>query len=158
MVPEGGISCSIPVTKNADPTVVTAGQSFTFDITITNPFDCILSQVKVLDVITSNGPTFKVVGSTPSATISGGTVRFNSVADLKPHSSATLTIKVSIPANSPGGKLKDVVHVAGTCGKGTATGTATGVAGSGGIPLTGTFTLNAPTVNAVSAKPKPRTG
>lgn len=158
MVPTNGISCSIPVTKTANPTVVTAGQSFTFDIVVTNPFDCILSKVRITDVITSDKPTFNVTGTNPTATVNGGTVTFTSVADIAAHSSRNLSITVHIPANSPGGKLTDTVHVAGSCGKGTATGTATGVAGSGTIPLTGTVTLHAPTVNAVSAKPKPRTG
>ncbi|GAC1443075.1 MAG: hypothetical protein NVS3B26_11690 [Mycobacteriales bacterium] len=163
-VPAGGISCSIPVSKVADPSAVTAGQTFTFGITITNPFDCTLSKLHVVDVITSDGPTFKVLSATPAATINGGSVTFNDVADIKPHSSSDLSISVKIPSNSRGGTLTDTVHVSGSCGNGngtgtgTVTGTAAGTAGSGSIPLTGTVTLNAPKVSAVASAALPRTG
>lgn len=150
-VPAGGIICSIPVTKTANPMAVTAGQSFTFAITITNPFDCTLSQLHVTDVITSDGPTFRILSTTPSSTVSGNTITFGSVAAIKPHSSSGLTITVAIPQSSPAGRLTDTVDVSGTCGSGTATGTATGLAGSGSIPLTGTVTLAAPTVGAFAA-------
>lgn len=163
-VPVGGVSCSIPVTKVADPSAVTAGQTFTFVITITNPFDCTLSNLHVNDLITSDGPTYKVLSASPSATINGGSVVFNNVANIKPHTSSNLSIRVSIPSNSHGGRLTDTVHVSGSCGNGngtgtgTVTGTATGTAGSGNIPLTGTVTLTAPAVSPVAAATLPRTG
>lgn len=163
-VPTGGVSCSIPVTKTANPTSVTAGQTFTFSIDIRNPFDCTLSNITAVDTLTSNGPTYTIGALTPRGTVRGNTVTFGGINDVKPHSSTVLTMKVTIPRDSKGGKLTDTVKVTGTCasgngtGTGTVTGTAVGTAGAGSIPLVGIGTLSAPSITAVANKPLPRTG
>lgn len=154
--PAGGISCPIPVTKSANPATVNPGDHLTYSIVVTNPYQCTLSNVKVVDTTTaSSGVQFVLTSATPTPnTIIGGTVTFNNAATLAPGGSETLTINVSIPSSSSGGTLTDNAVVTGTCGLGNAAGTATvnvGLNGStvlattiggrsGALPVTGGLT------------------
>lgn len=152
IVPAGGISCPIPVTKSADPSTVTSstpGGNFTVSITIKNSFDCDLTGVSATDEITrkSGTPTFSIVtGDSHNDPKAGAGATF--VNDKSgTHSSATYPALGTIPAG--GTKvLKVVIHVASGSGViqdiATANGTLSCPGGNAigrAVALTGSFTL-----------------
>lgn len=153
VVPAGGIHCGIPVTKTATPTVVAAGHPFLFTITVTNPYDCKLTNVAVVDVVSATrGVKYVIQSTSPASTHTASRINFTGVPDIAPHSSTQLRISMFVPASSAAGLITDTVNVSANCGSSGATSSA-GVT----IPLTGKFVLHAPRVTA--AKPNlPRTG
>lgn len=152
-VPAGGIHCAIPVNKTATPSVVAAGHPFHFTITVTNPYDCTLSGVHVVDAVTATrGVKFVIQSTQPSSTHTSNKITFTGVPNIGPHSSTQLQISMFVPASSAAGIITDTVDVTGTCGSGGANSSA-----QVSVPLAGTFVLHAPRVTAKKA-PLPRTG
>jgi hypothetical protein len=157
-------TCSIPVNKTANPMTVQAGNQFTWNISI--PTDahsldamaCKLTHVKAIDKIGvfQGSPKFKVesVSNGGSYDAATQTITWTDLGDYTPGSPPIgLTITVSVPSDSPGGILQDIVNV--SSGVGGCTGGAThnaGLVGNlGNTTLTGMFTLNAPTVTTTAA-------
>ncbi|MGH9008673.1 MAG: hypothetical protein ACRDYF_02365, partial [Acidimicrobiia bacterium] len=52
-VPAGGIECGIAMVKKTDKDVVGPGDTFNWTVTVTNPNDCVLTKLKVVDTITA---------------------------------------------------------------------------------------------------------
>jgi hypothetical protein len=160
------INCALPVVKTADPTSVTAGQSFDYTIQIPSPTQladiaCNLSNVSATDTISvlSGTPTFVVTGVSDGGTATknaDGTTTVNwsglsyTVAPLgsPPNQPITLTITVAVPAGSAAGQLQDLVTATGT--PTSCNGGASGIAGLGQATtpatLSGSYTLQQPTV------------
>jgi hypothetical protein len=157
----GAISCTVPVSKVANPTVVTAGNTFTWTISIPSSAaaladsTCDLTNITATDKIkvNSGSPTFTV------GTISNGGVYNTSTSTITWPNLGTyhpgdppilLNVMVSVPSGSSAGVLEDIANV--TAGLGNCTGGATGVATAIGAVqnavIGGTFDLIAPTVNA----------
>lgn len=154
-VPAGGIACPIPVSKTANPATVSPGDSFQYQITVTNPYNCTLSNIKVVDTTKApSGVLFSITGESPTAdSVSGGVVTWNNVGSLAPGASTTLTISATIASNSGGGTLTDTAAVTGSCGIGNANGTATV-----GLPLSGSLTVTTPAVQSGNGAALPVTG
>ena len=53
-VPEGGIECGIQMLKKTDKDVIGPGDTFNWTVTVTNPNDCVLTKLKVVDTITAD--------------------------------------------------------------------------------------------------------
>lgn len=142
-VPSGGIACPIPVTKTANPQNVNPGDSLTYTITVSNPFDCTLNNVKVVDTTTaSSGVRFAITGENPTAdSSSGGVLTWNNLGSIKPGGNLAITVNVTIDKNSSGGTLTETANVTGSCGIGNANGTATV-----DLPLNGSATIQLPTI------------
>lgn len=162
------ITCNIPVVKSANPTSVTAGNTFTYTIQVPDPakladLSCSLTNVTATDVIgdAQGSPTFNVVGvsnggtvnqtSPNQATITWNGLNYNvAPVGAAPNPPITLTITVNTPATSPAGVIQDVVNATGTASG--CNGGVTGIANLGGVngnALTGSYTLTQPAVNAV---------
>jgi hypothetical protein len=161
-VPAGGIECGIGLIKNTNKDVVGPGDDFTWTIKVTNPNDCVLTQLKVVDTITATtGVLWTVTGASPTANQMGNNnVTWNDVGPLNPGQSKDLTINVKLANNTGGGKFLDVAEATGVCGP--AAGTA-GAEAAVGVPLQARVELNLPEVNAVQAgnllpRELPRTG
>ncbi|HYH51628.1 MAG TPA: hypothetical protein VEG38_18960 [Acidimicrobiia bacterium] len=161
-VPAGGIECGIGLVKNSDKTVVGPGDDFTWTIKVTNPNDCVLTQLKVVDTITATtGIIWTVTGASPTANQMGNNnVTWNDIGPLNPGQSKDLMINVKLANNTGGGKFLDVAEATGVCGP--AAGTA-GADAAVGVPLQARVELNLPEVNAVQAgnllpRELPRTG
>lgn len=150
-VPAGGVVCPIPVTKTA-PDTVNIGDTFDFLITVNNPFDCTLTDLRVEDTIAaSRGVRFTIVGTDPTAnSTAGGKVVWENLGSLAPGESKTLKLSVRIDSGSLSGQLTDTVVATANCGLGGAQGGTTI-----NTPLRGTFVLNAP---RVGRGPLPVTG
>lgn len=173
------ILCSIPVIKSSDPTAVTAGSSFNYNIQVPDPakldlIDCSLANVTVTDTITDyqGTPSFTVTDAVDTANGQKGTIREVGPTDWvvtwtglsytvattgqPPNPPIPLRITVSVPGTSTAGVIQDTVLATGTatgCQGGVA-GTTDASAGAGdNAALTGSFTLTQPSVAAAGTAP-----
>jgi len=152
--PAGGIDCpGLGVAKTVDRDPVQVGESFVYTITATNPYDCILMNVRVVDdIIPSNGVTFTVKGSNPPGAVvtdlgnGGRRVVFNNIGDIGPRASRQVQLQLTVDSASGTGRITDTATVTATC----ATGGGSGLTNVS-INLTGTATLNAPQVGGGTA-------
>jgi uncharacterized repeat protein (TIGR01451 family) len=154
-VPAGGIECGIGLLKNSDKTVVGPGEDFTWTVTVTNPNDCVLTNLKVVDTITADpGIVWTVNSATPTANnLTKNNVTWNDVGPLNPGQSKDLKINVKVGPTSGGGKFLDEAVATGVCGP--AAGTA-GADAAVGVPLEARVSLNLPEVNAALGALLPR--
>jgi uncharacterized repeat protein (TIGR01451 family) len=153
-VPEGGIECGLPVSKAPDKDPVTVGETFNYAITIMNPYDCTLTNVKVVDTVTApEGITFSIGATAPQADeVTATTVTWNDIGDIPPHSGVQLGIQITINSATGEGLMTD--HVVATADCATGTGEA-----ETGVGLTGEVTVTAPRVTPDGRpEPIPRTG
>ena len=153
-VPAGGIRCSVPVSKNADKQTVNAGDSFTYNITIENPFaDCELTNVRVEDNITvDRGVLFRILGTSPQASSTTATqVVWNDIGPIPAKGSKTVSIGIQVLGNSAAGKFTNNAKATGTCATGTAQGGARIT-----VPITGETTVTVP--NVAGGRELPATG
>jgi hypothetical protein len=160
-VPEGGIECGIQMSKNTDKPKVGRGETFTWTINVTNPNDCVLTELMVLDTITADpGITWTVDSATPTASkMSSGNVTWNDIGPLKPGQSKDLKITLTVGSDSGGGLFHDLAKASGVCGP--AEGTA-GAEAAVRVPLEASVSLDLPEVNAALGvllpRELPRTG
>ena len=116
--PSGGINCGIPVTKSANPPGVTVNQTFVVTIKIDNPFGCDLTNVRVVDRITTVGSArFQVVDTNPNATtvpagsnLDKGTIIWTTGVGPIPKGGSK-SITATIRAQGGGGEIRDIVDV-----------------------------------------------
>ncbi|MGH9177624.1 MAG: hypothetical protein ACRD0N_03595 [Acidimicrobiales bacterium] len=163
-VPAGGVQCRVPVAKTADKQTVNAGDSFTYNITVTNPFaDCDLINVRVEDTITTTaGVLYNITGTNPAASATqtnAPQVVWNDIGPIGPKQSKTVSITVAIPANSAAGQFTNNAKATGSCATGSAQGGARIT-----VPITGDVTVVVPSVSGGRELPStgvdvlPRTG
>ncbi len=155
-VPPDGIKCpDIEVTKTASPDPVNAGNDFIYTINIVNPYDCTLTDVKVVDTITATrGVKFNIRSQDPAASsVSNNVITWNDVGPIPPRGSKQLRITVNIPADSAAGNLINTAVVNSNCGLDTAQG-----GGKINLGLSGGVRVEIPRVQAQVAPPLPRTG
>jgi uncharacterized repeat protein (TIGR01451 family)/LPXTG-motif cell wall-anchored protein len=161
-VPAGGIKCNVPVSKTADKQTVNAGDTFTYNINVTNPFaDCDLTNVRVVDTITtSGGVRYTITGTNPQASSqTANTITFNDIGPIGPKQSKTVSITVAVAANSAAGQFTNNAVATGNCATGSAQGGARIT-----VPITGETTVVVPSVGGGRELPAtgvdvlPRTG
>jgi hypothetical protein len=160
-LPNGSIACTVPVAKVASVPNVTAGNTFTWSISVPSSATaladsaCDLTNIVVTDKIkvNSGSPSFTVGAISNGGTYntSTGTVTWPNLGTYHPGDPPiVLTVSVSIPSNSPAGVLQDTANV--TAGLGNCTGGVTGITTLIGnvsnVVLGGSITLIAPTVSA----------
>ncbi|MGH9126301.1 MAG: hypothetical protein ACRDZ8_16480 [Acidimicrobiales bacterium] len=175
-LPSGSIDCTVPVAKTANPAAVTAGNTFTWNISVPssasalNDSSCDLININVTDKIkvASGSPSFMVQSVSNGGTFdaSTGTVTWKGLGPYVPGSPPiVLTVTVNVPAGSGAGVLEDTANT--TAQLGNCTGGATGVAtligpNVGNVVVTGSITLVAPQVSAAAGNgvtaPLPTTG
>jgi uncharacterized repeat protein (TIGR01451 family) len=161
VAPAGGIDCpGLGVGKVTDKDPVQVGETFTYTIAVANPYDCILTNVRVQDDITgSAGITFTVGTTTPPASsvtpIAGGTrVVWNDIGPIPARGNDSVQVQVTVNSATSNGRISDTATVTAACATGGGTGT-TNV----NLNLVGQVTLNAPQVGGVAVLPElPRTG
>jgi uncharacterized protein DUF11 len=125
-VPGGGATCpGIGVAKRSSQSTVDAGRRFSWQLELSNPNDCILDQVKLVDTTQpSKGLVYTVVGTSPAAKINGDTVTFEGIGPLSPGATKTLRIDVQVDPTSAAGRFTNQAVATGLCGSSTLTGTA----------------------------------
>ena len=165
------IACTIPVIKTANPTSLTAGKSFTYNISVPDPalvdaIACNLDNLKVVDTISDvpgkGNPTFTVTSANDGGVVdqtspTTATVTWTGLSYTAGSAPIGLAIGVSVPGGSPAGVIQDTVTAAADTGG--CTGGTSGVAdvgsnvglGSNSTALTGSFNLQQPSVAAVTS-------
>ena len=159
-VPAGGLTCDIPVSKVASVDPVTAGQDFTYTISIPSDaalfqalYNCDLINISAVDAVEtqSGNPQIQLISASNGGVISGNRVTWANLGNYTlGQPPIILTIQARIPANSGAGVLRDTVNVSATLGncRGGATGEdiVQGGAQLNGNAITGRVTLVAPNV------------
>lgn len=147
-VPASGITCVLPVEKDADPRLVHPGDRFTYTITVHNPFHCPLSPVRLDDDITADaGVSWSVVSTHPTATTAtDDAIAWKDIGPIASGATKSVTITVKVSSDSAAGRFTDHAHAHGTCTGDAATGNATAVS-------TGDVTVHVPRVAVTGALP-----
>lgn len=106
-VPAAGVTCpGLQVTQTVDPTQVHPGDQFTYTIVVSNPNDCTLTDVKVVETITgSDGVLFTALSPTT----------LGDIGPIGPGESKEITVKVEVPPGSAPGQLSAEAVVTGVC-------------------------------------------
>ena len=160
VVPAGGLTCDIPVSKVASVDPVTVGTDFTYTISIPSDpalyaalFNCDLINISAVDTVEtqSGNPRIQLISASNGGVISGNTVTWPNLGNYTlGQEPIRLTITARIPANSGAGVLRDTVNVSATLGncRGGATGEdiIQGNARLNGSAITGAVTLVGPNV------------
>jgi uncharacterized repeat protein (TIGR01451 family) len=115
--PKGGIDCGIPVAKTVSPSVAHAGQALHYKINITNPFDCTLNPVKVVDQL-APGKVRTSLLNAAGGQKAGNTITWTNVGPIAPHASKTVPVDVQVAPDSPAGVVSNHVNVSATCTSG----------------------------------------
>ncbi|MGH8998505.1 MAG: hypothetical protein ACRDY7_03855, partial [Acidimicrobiia bacterium] len=117
-VPPGGVVCpGIGVTKRTTPETIAPGDRFTWELTVSNPNDCVLDDVVLVDQAgTTRGMRWRVVSATPQARIEGTKVTFEGIGPLGLGESARLRIDGEVDPSSPPGRFLNQAAAAGKCG------------------------------------------
>jgi LPXTG-motif cell wall-anchored protein len=118
-VPAGGVSCPIPVSKTPSANSVSVGDAFILTFTVSNPYDCTLRDVRLEDVIRTEGDArFEILSTDPRASQStsgsglrSGTITWNDIGDLRP--GATRSVTARIGARGGGGAIVDTATASG---------------------------------------------
>ena len=108
MVPAGGIECGLPVTKDANPNSVSVDDLFTTTITVSNPYPCTLTDVRIVDELRTRGQgSFEMVKTKPDAdaapsgaSLTSGRVVWDDIGDIA--SGAEKRVKLTMRAASVG--------------------------------------------------------
>ena len=117
-VPPGGVQCpGITMTKTSDPASVRPGDPFSWSIEVSNPNDCPLDRVQVVDTAaTTAGVAWKPVSSLPRATrAADGSLVFDAVGPLSTGQTKTLKLNAEVEAGSAPGTITNRAVAAGVC-------------------------------------------
>ena len=117
-VPPGGVQCpGVGLVKKSSPQSVRAGDRFSWDISVSNPNDCTLRDVKVIDTpAPSPGVRYTVKSTSPGATqTADGTITFDPIDQLPLGGVRTLRIDAVADDTSAPGTIANSATAAGTC-------------------------------------------
>jgi hypothetical protein len=155
-VPAGGISCpGVNVNKVSDKAEINVGDSFTYTIDATNPYDCELRDTRVTDgIAVPAGLRYRIAGTSPAASISPAQdiLTFNDVGNI-PARGRMRDVTINIQTTDGAGRFLDKAVVDTFCAlENPQTGARVNV------PLRGEVTINVPNVIGKKAPPLPITG
>src|SRR5207247_1468019 len=91
------------------------GETLNYKINITNPFDCTLNPVKVVDEVAPSGVRTSLVNALGGQK-SGNTITWNNVGPIAPHASKTVPVSVLVAPDSPAGVVAHRRHSDGARG------------------------------------------
>jgi hypothetical protein len=170
-VPVGGVRCSIPVSKTPSANSVDVGDAFTVTFTVTNPYDCALRDVRLIDVITTEEDArFEILSTDPRASqatsgsaLRSGAITWSDIGDIPPHARRSVTTRIGarggegaiLDTATASGRLADCAEPGATVGGVSvgAVGTVLrGVSGEVRVPVVATRVL------AQFSEPLPKTG
>lgn len=115
--PPGGVSCDLPISKASDPVEVLPGDTFTHTITVDNPFQCDLTNVRIEDRISAtDGVTWTVDGADPEpASLSDSEVVWEGLGPIAPGEQLSVTITVTVGDDSEAGHFTDEATATARC-------------------------------------------
>jgi len=142
-VPVGGVPCNLTpleITKTFNNDLPVPGSKFDYNVTVHNRGACTLTNVVVTDTITGP-PGASIVSSDPPATSTNGLTTTFNLPDIPPGQTKVIRITVQVPAGAtPGAVFHNEAPTTANCD---------------GRPVTGTGSVNGPTVGQPVL---PRTG
>ncbi len=118
VVPPGGVQCpGITVTKTSEPRSVRPGVQFSWNIDVSNPNDCDLDKVQVIDTPASTAAVaWKPVSSLPRATQSpDGSLVFDAFGPLGTGQTKTLELNAEVEPGSAPGTITNRAVATGAC-------------------------------------------
>jgi hypothetical protein len=117
-VPTGGATCpGVGITKRSTTPTVDAGGRFSWLLDISNPNDCVLDKVKVLDTIqSSRGLDYRVTATSPPGRVDGDTITFDQLGPLHTGATRNLRIDVEVDPNTAAGRFTNQAVATGLCG------------------------------------------
>lgn len=120
VAPAGGISCDLPVSKTSDEDLVEPGDTFTYTITVDNPFQCPLTNVRILDELSaSDDVTWTVDGTEPeAASVSDDEVVWEGLGPIEPGGSLSVSMTVTVGDDSEAGVFRNEATATATCAGG----------------------------------------
>ena len=153
-VPADGIRCpGIGMVLKAEPPTVKPGESFDWHLKVSNPNDCQLAHVKVVNVINAtDGVKYDVDSTEPKAdSAEAANVVFADIGSLEPGTDKDLRIRIKVSDRSGNGHFTDHALATGVCGHAAAKGDADAEEGArsaaaDAVPFEGQVTLDAPDV------------
>jgi hypothetical protein len=125
-VPPGGVACpGIAVSKKSSQPNVDAGSRFNWLIDVSNPNDCVLDKVQLVDTTQpSRGLVYRVISTSPQAKVDGNTVTFAGIGPIPPGGKQSLRIDIEVDPASAGGRFTNLAVANGACGSAAITGAA----------------------------------
>jgi Domain of unknown function DUF11 len=112
--------------KKADPAAVKVGDPFTWLLTVSNPNDCPLTKLKIVDTVAATtGVKYEIVSTTPKADAiaePGSKITFADVGPVPPGQSKDLLIRMKVSDKSSAGKFHNDAVATGRCGPAPAEG------------------------------------
>jgi beta-lactam-binding protein with PASTA domain len=119
-VPDNGVQCpGLKIDHVVDDDPVQAGDDFIYTIKITNPHDCVLKTVRVVESpgAAQGDVEFEVVSVDGVGFVSDDKTKatFPDIGPIGPGESKTVKVKVKSPGDSPPGVLEAVAVVTGLC-------------------------------------------
>ena len=125
-VPPGGATCpGINITKRSSQPTVDAGGRFSWLLEISNPNDCVLDQVNLVDTTQpSKGLVYKVVATSPQGKVDGDKVTFEKIGPVPPGAKRSVRIDVEVDPGSAPGRFSNQALANGVCGSAAVSGTA----------------------------------
>ncbi|MEO7803570.1 MAG: hypothetical protein ABIS18_03815 [Actinomycetota bacterium] len=117
-VPAGGIACGIKVTKSADKQRVLPNDEFTYTVVVHNTFDCILTDIKVVDTMTATPKVrFAILSETPAAANkTSSLLNFTLPDPLLPGATKEILIKIKVDPSSAAGLMTNSAVATANCG------------------------------------------
>jgi uncharacterized repeat protein (TIGR01451 family) len=118
-VPADGVRCpGVKVIHTVNPPSVTPGQEFDYTITVTNPNDCDLSHLKLVETpaVSPAGVKFTLVSATPGgADLAEDAATYPDIGEIGSGATKTVIIHVKVPSDSAAGKLSALAVATGVC-------------------------------------------
>lgn len=118
-VPSGGVQCpGLKVEQELDKPSVVPGQDFVYTITITNPNDCVLRNIQLVETPSGNpaGVKWEIVEvKPPGSNVADGKASFANLGPLEPGVPKVITVRTGVPLGSAAGMLKALAVAQGVC-------------------------------------------
>ena len=117
-VPADGVHCpGLLVDQTPSKPTVTINEDFSYIVKVTNPNDCIVTGLKLVEAPTAPaGVKIEIVGTDPpGGTVADGVATYPDLGPLGPGETKTVKINATIPPGSAEGLLKALVVATGVC-------------------------------------------
>jgi uncharacterized repeat protein (TIGR01451 family) len=117
-VPAAGVQCpGVKVVHTVDKPAVSPGQDFIYTVTVTNPNDCDLTHLKLVETPSGNPVSvqFSFLSTTPTGADLTAEATWPDLGGLDAGATKTFLINIKVPPGSAPGKLSALAVATGVC-------------------------------------------
>ncbi len=118
-VPPGGVQCpGIKVSKTSTPESVQPGEALSWTLAVSNPNDCVLDMVRVVDAASAEPEVrWKPVSTLPRSTRGkDGSLVFDNIGPIRTGDTKTVKINAEVDPDSGPGTITNKATATGVCG------------------------------------------